>query len=171
MVQSRRLFLASLCFAIAVLFSSTGCAKRPETGSVVGKSAPSFSLTGADGRPVRLSDLEGKVVVVDFWATWCPPCEKEIPDFVALQTKYADKGLVVVGLTIDETWDPVHPFMERYKMNYPVARVDDSSIVKAYDVSQGIPTTFVIDRSGVIRLRHLGYAPSATFEKAIQEAL
>lgn len=169
--SNRRFLTASLCAAVLSLAVSCAQTPPPETGSIVGKSAPDFNLTGADGKPVKLSDLRGKVVVVDFWATWCPPCRQEIPDFVALQSKYADKGLVVVGLTVDDSWDPVRPFMSQNRMNYPVARVDDASIVKAYDVTQGIPTTFVIDRSGVIRLRHLGYAPAATFEKAVQDVL
>src|SRR6516165_7654652 len=83
--------------------------------------APDWQLSDVDGKPVKLSDFKGKVIILDFWATWCPPCRAEIPGFVAIQKKYADKGLTVVGVSVDQQGaSVVKPFMQQLKMNYPV---------------------------------------------------
>jgi cytochrome c biogenesis protein CcmG/thiol:disulfide interchange protein DsbE len=161
--------LAWFAVVFAACLTAVGCG--PAVGSKVGDRAADFSLTAADGTTLRLSDLKGKVVVLDFWATWCQPCEREIPGFVDLQTRYGTKGLVVVGVSVDDGWGPVRPFMVSHQMNYPVVLLEERSLLEAYGVDQGIPTTLVIGRDGVIRLRHLGYADSSMFAKAIEAAL
>jgi peroxiredoxin len=167
--SGRRLVLGA--FALLAV-ASLGCASKPKpkSGSEVGLSAPEFSLKDARGQTVRLSDFAGKVVIVDFWATWCPPCVREVPGFVALQKKYADRGVVVVGISVDQSWDPIGPFAARNGVNYPIV-LGNQEVATAYRVDQGIPTTFVVDQDGVIRLRHVGFAAPETFTAAIEPLL
>jgi thiol-disulfide isomerase/thioredoxin len=133
--------------------------------------APAWELKDADGKVVKSSDFDGKVVILDFWATWCPPCKAEIPGFVELQKQYGDKGLVVVGVSLDEQGPGVvKPFMKQFEMNYPVV-MGDAKIVQDFGGIEAIPTTFVIDRSGNIATRHVGYVPKETFEKEITPLL
>ena len=135
---------------------------------------PDWSLTLPNGKKVSASDYDNKVVIVDFWATWCPPCRQEIPGFIELQKKYADKGLVIVGFSFDK--DPVQheTWTKQQGMNYLsiFAETDAGNAVReqfAKNIGeiQGLPTTIVIDRKGTIVYRHLGYAPPEDFEKII----
>jgi cytochrome c biogenesis protein CcmG/thiol:disulfide interchange protein DsbE len=151
-------------------FALASCGPAAKVGNAVGDRAPDFALTDAEGRKVQLADFAGKVVVLNFWATWCPPCRREIPDFVQLQKQYGPKGVVVVGISLDDSWDPVRPFMTENGMNYPVL-LGDRAIAETYAADKAIPITFVIDANGVIRTRHLGYGPAAVWQRAIDEAL
>jgi peroxiredoxin len=133
--------------------------------------APAWELKDLDGKAVKLADFKGKVVILDFWATWCPPCRKEIPGFVNLQKKYGDKGLVVVGVSLDEGGTAaVKPFVQKMGMNYPVV-MGDQKTVAAFGGIEAIPTTFVIDREGNVVTAHQGYADEATFESEIKPLL
>jgi len=135
------------------------------------KRAPAWELKDVDGKTVKSSDFDGKVVILDFWATWCPPCKAEIPGFVELQKKYSDQGLVVIGVSLDEQGPAVvKPFMKQFGINYPVV-MGNQQIVEAFGSFEGIPTTFVIDRSGKIGASHTGFAPKEFFEKAIAPLL
>jgi thiol-disulfide isomerase/thioredoxin len=117
-----------------------------------------------------IASLKGKVVIVDFWATWCPPCRQEIPGFIALQKKYGDK-LVVVGLSLDDSVDPVKSFYKDKGMNYSVFVVGDDT-VKAWGNFEGIPTTFIIDKNGKkVGEPHTGFAPPEVFENLIKPLL
>ncbi|WP_095508732.1 TlpA disulfide reductase family protein [Rubrivirga marina] len=110
--------------------------------------APDFALATASGATFRLSEHRGEVVVLNLWATWCPPCRHEIPDFVELYDEYRDDGLTVVGVSLDEDgWDAVRPFAEEMGVTYPVA-VDDGTVDGLYGPTVSLPTTFVIDREG-----------------------
>lgn len=138
---------------------------------IVGSEAAPWTLKDLDGKEVSLSDFEGKVVIIDFWATWCPPCRKGIPELVELQEKYGAKGLSIVGISLDQGGvAPVRKFAEEYKINYPVV-MGDEDVVSAYGNIQAIPTAFVIDRKGKIVDKHVGYADKAYFEKMIQPLL
>jgi thiol-disulfide isomerase/thioredoxin len=110
------------------------------------KAAPEWQLSDVDGKAVKLSDFKGKVVILDFWATWCPPCRAEIPGFVAIQKKYADKGFTMIGVSLDQQGPSVvKSFMHSFGMNYPVV-MGNPKIVVDYGGITAIPTTFVIDR-------------------------
>jgi cytochrome c biogenesis protein CcmG/thiol:disulfide interchange protein DsbE len=133
--------------------------------------APDFTLTSVEGKDVQLSDYLGKVVIIDFWATWCPPCKAEIPGFVELYDQYADAGLEIIGISLDRG-DPsvVSNFVKSYHVNYPIVFYKDEVIMN-YGGIQSIPTTFVVDREGKIIERLVGYKPKDFFEKLIKSIL
>jgi len=156
---------------LSVLTSAVLLAGNPSIAAEARAAAPSWELNDVGGKPLKLSDFKGKVVILDFWATWCPPCRAEIPGFVALQNKYADKGLTVIGVSVDEQGPSVvKPFMRQLKMNYPVVMADQK-IIADYGGIEAIPTTFIIDREGAIVSVHQGYTDGATLEKEIQSLL
>ena len=131
---------------------------------------PDFSLTDLSGRNLTLADYRGKVVLLNFWATWCGPCREEIPGFVDLQSKYRDQGLVVIGVSMDDDPAPVREFYERYRMNYAVAMGDDA-LAERFGGIIGLPTSFIIQRDGHIFAKQTGAADVETFEEAIKELL
>ncbi|MCL5266504.1 MAG: TlpA family protein disulfide reductase [Bacteroidetes bacterium] len=136
-----------------------------------GKTAPDFTLMSSDGKQVSLSDYKGKVVVVDFWATWCPPCKAEIPDFIKLYSQYKNDGFQMLGISVDQGGlKAVVPFMKQYGVNYPILLASDQ-VVSAYGGIQGIPTTFVIDKHGKVRAAFEGYRPASVFEDLVQKLL
>jgi peroxiredoxin len=126
-----------------------------------------FTFKDLDGKDVPLSSFKGKVVLLNFWATWCGPCKAEIPGFVELQAKYKDK-LTVVGLSVDDPADKARAFANEYKINYPVLLADGREEVQdAYGPIWGIPASFIISKDGRVCRRHLGIAPKAVFEKEV----
>lgn len=131
--------------------------------------APDWSLQDLTGKTVRLSDFKGKVVILDFWATWCPPCRAEIPHFIALQEKYDRQGLIVIGVSVDQTGlRSVADFALRNQMTYPIV-MGDQATAESYGGVEVIPTTFVIDRQGNIVGRHVGFTDEKIFEAEIQK--
>ena len=133
--------------------------------------APNWQLRDINGEPISLADFKGKVVILDFWATWCPPCRQEIPGFVTLQRKYQDKGLVIIGVSLDKQGPSVvKPFMRELGMNYRVV-MGDEKIVSDYGGIEAIPTTFIIDRQGKVVTVHQGFTDKATFEAEIRPLL
>lgn len=132
------------------------------------KPAPGWELQDLDGKTVRSSDFKGQVVVLDFWATWCPPCRAEIPGFVELQKKYQAQGLVVIGVSVDQAGsDTVKPFAKKLGINYPVV-LADAKIDAAYGGIDALPTTFIIDRAGRIVKQHVGFTEKSEIESEIK---
>ena len=111
---------------------------------------------------IDMNDYKGKVIILDFWATWCPPCKAEIPFFIELQNQYGKDGLVILGAAIDDQ-NKVRTFYRQYKINYPVGMADNA-MQKAYGWIRGFPTTFVIDREGNIVRKYVGFRPKQVFE-------
>jgi peroxiredoxin len=133
--------------------------------------APDFVLTDVNGEEVKLSDYKGKVVVLNFWATWCPPCRKEIPDFNELQAQYGDKGVQFIGVALDEEGLPkVKKWMSTNAVSYPVV-IADAAIKKSYGEMNAIPVTMLIDRQGVIRTKYIGMRQKAIVESMIAPLL
>jgi cytochrome c biogenesis protein CcmG/thiol:disulfide interchange protein DsbE len=132
--------------------------------------APDFTLTQLDGNPLQLSSLRGKVVLLDFWATWCDPCREEIPHFVELQQKYGNDGLQIIGVSMDDSIDPVRPFAQKLKINYPIV-MGNAQIGELYGGVLGLPIAFMIGRDGRIYGKHIGATDAAVFEREIARLL
>jgi peroxiredoxin len=135
------------------------------------KDAPEFALKDADGKLVHLADYRGKVVLLDFWATWCGPCKIEIPWFMDMQRKNKDRGFEVLGVSMDdEGWEVVKPFLADLQVNYRVVIGNDTT-AQLYGGVDALPTTFLIDRGGKIAAVHVGLASKKDFEDGIEQLL
>ena len=135
----------------------------------IGEKAPDFSLLNLSQKKVNLSDYQGKVIILDFWDTWCSPCRMEIHDFVELQKKWGDKGLQIIGVAFGrQGLSAVKSFAKKYKINYLVL-LADGQILEKYGPIRGIPTTFVINREGKIYKKYIGYRPKGIFEEDIKK--
>ena len=133
--------------------------------------APDFTLNDASGRPVKLSDLRGNVVLLNFWATWCGPCKVEIPWFQEFQTAYRAQGFAVVGVSLDEDgWKAVSPYLEQRGVSYRIV-VDNNNVAQLYGGLESLPTTMIIDRSGRIAAYHVGICSRDEYERDILAAL
>jgi peroxiredoxin len=157
---------------IAVGLICLQTASAPAQEPLIAKTrAPEWKLSDLDGKLVKFSDFRGHVLILDFWATWCMPCRIEIPHFVELQNQYGDKGLRVIGVSLDAQGPEfVKKFAKRLDVNYPIV-MGNEEVAEAYGGIDAIPTTFVIDRQGRIVSRHMGYDDKAAFEKEIQSLL
>lgn len=147
---------------------ATLCDKAPKPANL------NFTLKDAAGKPFSLAAQKGKVILLDFWATWCPPCKVEIPWFAEFQTKYGPRGFVAIGISVDDTPEKLKPFIQEYKINYPVLLGlgrDDLMGPKAYGAMGVFPTTFVIRRDGGICKRHEGLTGKERFELEIKSLL
>ncbi len=141
------------------------------TSDPKGQTAPDFVLKDIDGKSVRLSDYRGKAVVLNFWATWCPPCKTEMPWLIDLQNEYRGQGLEIIGVALDEAGkDEIAKFARDMKLNYPVLIGDDNT-ADAYGNVQMLPTTFYIDRKGKIISRVVGLTGRHEMEDNMKEAL
>ena len=132
--------------------------------------APDFTLPQLGGENLSLSTYRGKVVLLDFWATWCDPCREETPHFVELQHRYGDRGLQIIGISMDDGPEPVRAFYEQFHMNYPVV-MGNAKTGELYGGVLGLPITFLIGRDGRIYAKHIGATDAAVFEKEIKSLL
>lgn len=180
-----------LAGALGLMFALAACSKQAEmpktsatsapsamAGAPVAKAAavatlpviavaPAWKLKDVNGVEVTSAQFKGKVVVVDFWATWCPPCREEIPGYIQLVKKYGKDGLVIVGVSLDQAGPSVvKTYAEKTGVNYPLVMGDDE-VVAAFGGMEAIPTTFLIDRDGKIRDRKVGAEATETYEKKI----
>jgi len=128
-----------------------------------------FTLKDVNNKDVKLTDLKGKVVLLDFWATWCGPCKLEIPWFIEFQNKYGSQGLQVVGVSVDDTLDKLKPYVADMKMNYIVLQgLGHDDMQDAFGPMWGIPVTVVISRDGKVCAKHTGLSGKDSFEKEIK---
>lgn len=135
------------------------------------KPAPNFTLKDANGKSVSLSDYKGKVVLLNFWATWCGPCGLEIPWFEEFEQQYKSQGFAVLGVSMDDDgWPAVKPYMEEHKINYRVLLGNDS-VSQLYGGLDALPTTFIIDREGNIAYPHVGLIGKNEYLNEIQSLL
>ena len=169
---------SALAIALLVGCFMQGCSSGPRsarTGPVKPDKdrhqAPDFVLKDVNGKTVRLSDYRGKVVLLDFWATWCSPCQIEIPWFMDLERRNKDKGFAVLGVSMDDDgWESVKPFLSQLGVNYRVV-IGDSETAQLYGGVDALPTTFLIDRDGKIAAVHVGLADRRDFEDGVEKLL
>jgi peroxiredoxin len=147
----RGLRLLALLLLLLLLSACAGETGKPE----VGRPAPDFAFTTLDGRNVRLSELRGKVVFVNLWATWCPPCREEIPSMVALYSRFREQGLEILAVSEDREAEPVRRFMRQYGISFPVGLDAERKVYQLYRAT-GVPETHLIDKRGVLQASQLG---------------
>lgn len=167
----------SAIIAVSAVLALGGCstgtavkaaAVRPEKSR---KPAPEFSLKDSTGATVKLSDYKGKVVLLNFWATWCGPCKIEIPWFVEFEKTYKDKGFAVLGVSMDEEgWEVVRPYLAKAKVNYRMV-IGDDTMAQQYGGVDSLPTSFMIDRQGRIASVHVGLVSKGDYQSEIRELL
>lgn len=143
---------------------------HPNSPKSDGAATAAFSFKDLKGNTVDSASLRGKVVLVDFWATWCVPCESEIPHLVEWQQKYGAQGLQVVGLSMDDTAGPVQPYLAKHNVQYPVAMADDKTIA-AFGGVLGLPVNVIVGRDGKVLAKHAGVTDIAVLQKEVEQAL
>jgi peroxiredoxin len=137
----------------------------------VGKPAPGFTLTDSTGKTIKLADYRGKVVLLNFWATWCGPCKIEMPWFTGYEQQYQGKDFAVLGVSLDEDgWKAVKPYLASHKIGYPVM-IGGDDISQAYGGIDSLPTTFLIGKDGRIASMHVGLVSKSVYDNEIQKLL
>lgn len=165
--------ICSVAFAFIVAAVGVGTRARIRSGlssAQARKTAPDFALTDQNDRTLRLSDYRGRVVLLDFWATWCHGCKTEIPWYMEFESKYKQRGLAVIGVSMDaDGWKSVKPFMAEKKMNYDVV-IGSDGLGQKFGLNN-MPLTLLIDRSGKIADSHAGVVDKAAWETELRELL
>ena len=160
----------SRIFSVAALLFVLGAGAARAGTIPPGSTAPDWKLPDLQDKPVHLSDFKGKVIILDFWATWCPPCVAEVPKFVALQKKFQDKDVVFIGVATDDLKPAVAAFIKRVGINYPIV-LGDEDVLGRYSDDPALPLTLVINRQGKIATSFVGTAPPEGLEKIIDRLL
>jgi peroxiredoxin len=169
--------MGSVALALGLLWAAsdlTAPHEEEETtdADMVGKPAPlNYTVKNMNGESVHLASYKGKIILLNFWATWCPPCKVEIPDLIALQNEYKD-DIVVLGFSVDDTADQLKPFADEYQMNYQVlVGLGHENIQEAYGPMWGIPVTIIIDRNGTVAKKQSGIRSKEQIEREIKALL
>ena len=153
--------LSAILIGVGLCYSLKGDGSTNKTqrgtGLSIGSRAPDFALNDPQGKTNRLSDYKGKVVLIDFWATWCAPCQKELPLIQRIYDRYKDEGLVVLTISVDRQQSIVSSYMWENGYTFPVL-LADSEVQLAYKV-RGIPALFLLDRKGSVRFYQRGFKP------------
>ena len=174
-----RVQLMPLSLIVGLAIVSCGASSEPSESAIAQAAsdaeqrepAPDFSLRDANNHEVKLSDFQGKVVLLNFWATWCGPCKIEMPWFVEFQRKYRDRGFSVIGVAMDEEgWNVVRPFADRLKLNFPIV-IGNDEVADKYGGIAALPTTYIIDKQGKVALMHQGLTSKGDYEDEIEQLL
>lgn len=166
----KRSIVALLALAISS-FALPATVPADLTPATVRKKAPDFTLEDSQGALIKLSSFRGKVVLLDFWATWCTGCKKEIPWYVEFQDKYKKEGLSAIGVSLDDDgWKSVKPFLQEHRINYPIVIGDWDTMGKSFSFN-AMPATLLIDRDGKVAELHVGMVDKAAFEADIRTLL
>ena len=159
----------TLACGTTVGVSSDSTAEAASSGETI--PLPDFTLTDSNGQEFTKASIEGQVVLLNFWATWCGPCKIEMPWFIDFQRKYKDKGFTVLAVSLDEDgWDVVRPFAEELKANFPILLGDDE-MAEEFGGVVALPTTFIINKKGEIVTRHTGLVSKDEYESEIERLL
>jgi peroxiredoxin len=162
-----RILRACLLLPVLVLIAVACEGKSKESAN----KAPDFKLAGLDGKSYSMADFKGKVILLDFWATWCGPCRMEVPHLKDLHAAYSEKGLAIVGVSVDQHGAAaVRPFVEKNQIPF-VSLLADEAVVRAYGNVTAIPTTFLIDKKGNIQKVYRGYTDKHVFEEDVKKLL
>jgi peroxiredoxin len=156
--------LRKVLLAILLAIPSFLCAQQAKNV------APDFTLADLQGRKLNLADHKGKVILLDFWATWCVPCQREIPRFIEWQKKYGNQGFQVIGISMDDDENAARKFVKRYKLNYPVA-MGTEKLAESYGGVLGLPANLIIDREGQVVAKHVGETDLTALEAEIKSQL
>ncbi|MFH2069180.1 MAG: TlpA disulfide reductase family protein [Candidatus Omnitrophota bacterium] len=152
----KKKFIGLGIFILVILGSFFMSGLRPAQGSLIGNQAKNFTIISLDKKTISLDALKGKVVVLNFWATWCPPCRAEIPEFIQFYRDFEKKGVVIIGIGVNDKDAALQEFSKINRINYPVANDKGGRVSSLYGRVRSIPTTFVIDRKGIIRDMRIG---------------
>ena len=157
--------LRTLALSFAMLPATAAWA-----GDSLGKPAPDFTLKSIKGENVRLAELRGDVVMLNFWATWCGPCRQEMPLLEKLSQRYRDLGFTLVGINVEEDASGMEKFLKDVPVSFTILRDGENKVAKQYGVD-GMPSTVIIDRNGVVRYIHRGYKPGeeAQYEQQVKQ--
>ena len=172
-MNRKKLLIGTVAIAVAVgiyFYGRPSQSRQQRQVSAERALAPEFSLLDLNGSRLDLSAYRGKVILLDFWATWCDPCRDEIPHFVELQNKYRDRGLQIIGVSMDDGPEPVRDFYQQFKMNYPVV-MGNAKIGEAYGGILGLPIAFLIGRDSRIYAKHIGATDISVFETEVVNLL
>ncbi len=158
--------ILKIVFVIGIAFVACGSREGAKQSALV-----DFTLPSIDGGEYKLSDFKGQVVIIDFWATWCPPCRNSIPAFIALYEKYHEQGFTILGVSLDNDEGALRQYSAQMKIPYPVL-IGNNDIAKAYQVS-GIPKTLFLDKKGEVRKTQVGFAPEleVQFDQLVDQLL